>query len=94
MKLQPLVSVIGVFSGLLLAPALSLAALDDVSEYSNAAELPRSLIPNFATMPKETAELNEGSDWVLPTVDESGKTETAALEWLQNELYNHSTLCL
>ncbi len=73
-----------------------------VSEYSctaitpmlEAAELPRSLIPNFATMPKETAELNEGSDWVLPTVDESGKTETAALEWLQNELYNHSTRLL
>lgn len=86
MKLEQLVPVIGVFSGLLLAPMLSLAALDDVSEYSNAADLPRSLIPNFATMPKETAELNEGSDWVLPTVDESGKTETAALEWLQNEL--------
>ncbi len=98
MKFEQLVPIIGVFWGLLLAPLRSIAIVNDASEYSkdavtpmpNGAELPRSLVSDLGMTPtcntNKAAEMEEGSDWALDTVEEPEKTETAALDWLQNEL--------
>lgn len=98
MKREQWVLVISVFGGLLLAPLRSIAIVNDAPEYSkdavtpmpNGAELPRSLFSNLVMASNcntnEAAEMQEGSDWALNTVDELEKTEAAALDWLQNEL--------
>jgi hypothetical protein len=100
MKLGQLVLMLSGVGGLLSAPLRSIAAVNDTPEYSQdaimptpgGAELSRSLLSGSTmtvtcNVNKAAIEMEEGSDWTLDTsISEPRLTETAALDWLQNEL--------